>query len=249
MTSDRPRFYVWMAGACTLVAFGGFAPTFWLQLAPGTFVGSPLVHLHGVLFSLWPLFLLLQTSLVFSGKLQRHRAWGLAGISLATAMVFVGLAVSSAALTTRLAAGHGDKARAFHIVSTSMIILFAVFVAAAIAFVSRPEIHKRLMLVATAAILPPAIARIFFAVNVGIGAGMRPGLGPPRSVESVTLSALLSDLVILAGMFYDWRKRGRPHVAYIVGGGVMLAVQLLRIPISKTDWWNTTADFLARFGG
>jgi hypothetical protein len=32
-------FFVWMAGACALVAFGGFAPTFWLQLPAGTFVG------------------------------------------------------------------------------------------------------------------------------------------------------------------------------------------------------------------
>ncbi len=37
---DAPRwFYVWMAGACVLVAFVGFAPTYWLQLAPGTVVG------------------------------------------------------------------------------------------------------------------------------------------------------------------------------------------------------------------
>ncbi len=46
-------FYVWMAGACALIAIVGFAPTYWLQLAPGTFVGSPLLHLHGWLFSAW----------------------------------------------------------------------------------------------------------------------------------------------------------------------------------------------------
>jgi hypothetical protein len=33
------RFYVGMAVTCVLVAFGGFAPTYWLQLVPGTFVG------------------------------------------------------------------------------------------------------------------------------------------------------------------------------------------------------------------
>ena len=41
-------------GACLVIAVGGFAPTYWLQLAPGTFVGSPLVHLHGALFTAWP---------------------------------------------------------------------------------------------------------------------------------------------------------------------------------------------------
>jgi hypothetical protein len=29
-------FYVWMAAVCALIAFGGFAPTYWLQLPAGT---------------------------------------------------------------------------------------------------------------------------------------------------------------------------------------------------------------------
>ena len=129
--------------------------------------------------------LLLQTVLVARGRVGRHRAWGLLGVSLATAMVLVGFAVANDVLAARLAAGFGDRARAFHIASTSMITLFGVFVCAAIVYVTRPEIHKRLMLLATISMLPPAIARLFFAVSVGIGPGLRPGLGPPRTVESV----------------------------------------------------------------
>ena len=74
-----------------------------------------------------------------------------------------------------------------------MITLFGVFVFAAIVYVARPEIHKRLMLLATISMIPPAIARLFFAVNVGIGPGLRPGLGPPRTVESVMTPALIAD--------------------------------------------------------
>src|SRR5436190_15797160 len=55
-------FYVWMAGACLITAIVGFAPTYWLQLSPGTFVGSPLVHLHAALFTAWLVFLLVQTT-------------------------------------------------------------------------------------------------------------------------------------------------------------------------------------------
>jgi hypothetical protein len=242
-------FYVWMAGACCLIAFGGFAPTYWLQLAPGTFVGSPLVHLHGVLFSAWPLYLVLQTTSVARGRVGRHRAWGLLGISLATAMVFVGFAVADETLARRLAAGFGDRARAFHIVSTSMIALFAGFVFVAIAYVTRPEIHKRLMLLATISIIPPAIARLFFAATVGIGPGLRPGLGLPRTVESVMTPALIADALILSGVIYDVRTRGRPHPVYLIGGAVILAVQILRVPLSTTKWWSAIADFLARFSG
>ena len=242
-------FFVWMAGVCAFLAFAGFAPTYWLQLPAGTFVGSPLLHLHGLLFSAWTLFFFMQTTLVAVGRVARHRAWGLLGISLATAMVLVGFAVANNVLAARLAAGFGDRARAFHIASTSMITLFGLFVAAAIAYVRRPEIHKRLMLLATVSMLPPAIARLFFAVNVGIGPGLRPGLGPPRSVTSVMGPTLVADVLILAAMIADIRRRGRPHPVYLAGGAVMLAVQVLRLPISTTHWWYAVANFLARFSG
>jgi hypothetical protein len=242
-------FYVGMAGACALIAFGGFAPTYWLQLAPGTFIGSPLLHLHAALFSAWTLFFLLQTIFAAQGRIDRHRAWGLLGVSLATAMVFVGFAAADEVLAKRLAAGLGDKARAFHIASTSIITLFGVFVFAAIAYVRRPEAHKRLMLLATITVIAPAIARVFFAVNVGIAAGLRPGLAPPRTVESILIPAFVADALILAGVIHDIRTRGRPHPAYLIGGVVIVAVQLLRVPVSTTQWWYAIADFLARFSG
>jgi len=246
---DRSWFFVWMAVACAFIAFAGFAPTYWLQLPAGTFVGSPLLHLHGLLFSAWTIYLLLQTILAARGRLTRHRSWGLLGISLATAMVFVGFAVANDVLATRLEAGYGDAARAFHIASISMITLFGGFVFVAILCVSRPEIHKRLMLLATVSMLAPAIARVLFALRVGIGPGLRPGLGPPRTVESVLMPALIADALIVAGVIYDMRTRGRPHPAYLIGGAILLAVQVLRLPLSTTPWWFAIADFLARFSG
>ncbi len=169
-------------GPALVVAFVGFAPTYWLQLAPGTFVGSPLLHLHArVVLRVDALSCSCRRRSRPGGRVARHRAWGLLGISLATAMVLVGFAVANEVLEKRLAAGFGDRARAFHIASSSMITLFGGFVFAAIVYVRRPEIHKRLMLLATVSMLPPAIARLFFAVSVGMGPGLRPGLGPPRT--------------------------------------------------------------------
>jgi hypothetical protein len=164
-------------------------------------------------------------------------------------MVLVGFAAADEVLTRRLAAGFGNRALAFHIVSTSMAALFGVLVCAAIAYVRRPDVHKRLMLLATISVLPPAIARVFYVVNVGMGAGLRPGLSGPRTVESVLISALLADLLIVVAMTYDWRTRGRIHPAYLIGGGIIVAVQFLRAPLSTTRWWYSTADFLARFSG
>src|SRR5262249_28475188 len=153
------HFYVWMAAICALIAFGGFAPTYWLQLLAGTFVGPPLLHLHGVLFFGWTLLLLSQTTLAANGRLNDHRAWGLVGISLATAMVVIGVAAAINTLTTGLSAGYGDAARSFLIVPLSAIGLFAGFFFAAIIAIQRrrPEALKRFILLATISLLQAAM--------------------------------------------------------------------------------------------
>jgi hypothetical protein len=243
------RFYVWMAAICALVAFGGFAPTYWLQLYAGTFVGSPLVHIHGALFSTWTLFLLSQTLLVANGRISHHRAWGLAGISLATAMVVIGLAATIQTLTAGLAAGYGDHSRAFLILPVSAISLFAGFFVAAIANIGRPEAHKRFMLLATISLLQAVMGRVFFMLVTGGGPGLRPGLGPPPPLVIGLVPSLLTELLIVAGVVYDWRTRGRPHPVWLIGAAVTTAVILLRGPLSGTPGWLSFADALAHITG
>jgi hypothetical protein len=243
------HFYVWMAAVCALVAFGGFAPTYWLQLSAGTFVGPPLLHIHGVLFFAWTVLLLSQTALAANGQLNDHRAWGLVGISLATAMVIVGVAAAIHTLMTALAAGYGDAARAFLILPLSAIGLFAGFFIAAVANIRRPEAHKRLILLATISLLQAAMGRIFFVLATGGGPGLRPGLGPPPPLAIGVVPSLILELLIVAGMVYDWRTRGRPHRVWLIGAAVMMAVILLRGPLSGTSAWLAFADGMAHIGG
>ncbi len=241
-------FYVWMAAACAVVAFGGFAPTYWLQLSAGTFVGSPLVHIHGVLFSSWTLLLLSQTLLIANGRVLNHRAWGLAGISLATAMVFMGLAAAIQTLTVGLRAGYGDHSRAFLDLAGERDRP----VRRVLHCGDRnrpPEAHKRLMLLATITLLQAAMARIFFVLITGGGPGLRPGLGPPPPLAIGLVPSLITGLLIVAGLVYDWRTRGRPHPVWLIGAAVTTAVILLRGPLGSTHGWLEFADGLARITG
>jgi hypothetical protein len=242
-------FHAWMAAACVLVALGGFAPTYWLQLPAGTFVGAPLLHLHGLVFSAWPLFLLSQAWLASSGRLRQHRAWGLAGIALASAMVVLGVAAAISTLRHGLAAGYGDDSRAFFMVPMSALGLFAGFVIAAIVRRADRGWHQRLMLLATLALLQAAVARIFFVLLTGGGPGMRPGLGPPPPLLVTMVPGLLLELFIVAGAIHDWRRHGRPHPAWIVGAVAMTAVVLLRVPLATTSGWLGFASFMAGFAG
>ena len=237
-------FYITMAAIFALVAFLGFAPSFWLKLPSGTFTGSPMLYLHGLLFSIWTLFFLSQAVLVANGRLRNHKAWGLAGISLATAMVFVGLAVAVAGLDRRLALGFGDDARAFAVVPVTSALLFGGLVAAAMANWRRPEWHKRLMLVATASLLQPAIARFFFMARGNIDAAVRAS-GPPPPVEFTMMPAAITDLFIVAAILYDWKSRGRPHPAYLWGFAAVLAVHLSRPLVSSKAWRSPALDLTA----
>src|SRR4051794_36481196 len=242
------RFYVTMAVIFVAIAFGGFFETYWLQLARGTFVkASPLLHLHGLLFSFWTLFFLSQAMLVSNRKLRSHRSWGLLGISLATAMVFTGLAVAIEGLQARLLAGYGDTARAFTIVPMSAIVLFAGFFAAAIVNVRRPEWHKRLNLVATTALLQAAVARFFFVAATGGGAGLRSGLGPPPPLPVTMMAGAVTTSLIVAAMVHDWRSHGRVHPAYWWGFGISAIALPARPFVAHSSAWLATANFLASF--
>jgi len=234
-------FYVGMALTCALIAFTGFTPTYWAPMLAGTLDEAPIGHLHGLVFTTWTMFFILQTSLAASGRIERHRAMGLVGISLATAMLFVGLAAAVHSLTNHTAAGHAAGAISFSIVPITTVIFFAGTVAVAIANVRRPEVHKRLIVLASIVILMAAFARIIRMLMSGVGDS------GPRPVEFTVVPAIATDLLIVAAMIYDWRTRGRPHPVYLIGGGLWLIVQMGRIPFSHTPLWRAVAEWFLGF--
>ena len=234
-TSHTQYFYFYMALACTAVAFLGFAPTYWLPLASGSFSSSPVVHFHGMLFFAWTLYFAFQTWLAASGRTAWHRSLGLIGVSLATAMTIFGFLVAVNAMKRSAAIGQTDAGIAFVIVPLSGIAFFAVVLALAIAARARPETHKRLMLLAGISILDAAVARWFLTFLAPPGP-----MGPPP-VEVTILPALVAYLLLVAAMIFDWRQWGRPHPVYVYGGIALVAVKILNWPISATSAWHSLA--------
>ncbi|MDR6625307.1 hypothetical protein [Caulobacter segnis] len=232
------RFYVGMAAIFTLIAFGGFVPTYWAKLASGTFGGAPILHLHGLIFFSWTLLFLAQTWLVASGRAIDHRSWGVAGVSLATAMAFTVVLAAINSMKVADAAGFGDAARRFSVVSLTSLVMFAGFFVAALLNVRKPEVHKRLMLLAMIPPMQAATARVFMVLFAPPGM-----VGPPPVFVSVP-PGLAVDLLIVAAMIFDWRTRGRPHPVYWIGGGLLLAQQVLVLPLSQSPAWMAFARWV-----
>ena len=238
--SDSRHFYVWMAGGFLLVAFGGFVPTYWAKVATGTFHAEPIIHIHGALLFSWTCFYFVQTALVASGRTLTHRAWGLAGISLFTAMMCSILLGQEAVLARNAALGYGEAALRFSAVTLLAWPLMAVFFTLAIVKVRRPETHKRLMTLLMIAMMTPAIARLFLTFFAP------PGLVGPPPPFVATPPALVADLFLVVAMVRDWRMLGRPHAVYIYGGIIVVAQQLLTAPIAATPAWMHIAKAFAR---
>jgi hypothetical protein len=171
----------------------------------------------------------------------------MAGISLATMLLLVGIATAVAAMSTRLAHGEGDAARAFLIVPfTGVSVFYLYFMAAAFNF-NRADWHKRLIIVATSSVLQAAMARFFFFAKHGVGPGMRPTSFPVAPPTGPLVGSLLLDLLLIYGMAVDWRRDGRVHPAWLWGLGGLLIVQFGRAPFSHTAAWLGFADWLTRF--
>ncbi len=244
---QTPKFYFGMSLVFALIAFAGFTPTYVAPVTFGEFGGPPILHLHGLLFFAWTILLILQTRLAQS-SLQTHRAFGLAGISLATAMLFTAGIIIVRSLGIAVENGNEASARALSVVPVLGISTFAICFAFAIANIRRPDNHKRFMILATIVLLPAAFARMLFMLFAPEGTA-RPEISAPVAdidfaLNAIIVPALLADSLLIAAIVYDWRTRGRPHRIYVIGGLCILASQLLRPVIAKTDAWHSVTDAL-----
>lgn len=226
-TGER-RLYTWAAVVGLLVVFAGFAPTYYLKSVIGdaTELGT-MRHIHGVVMTAWFTFFLVQARLVATGNTHIHRKLGVAGIVLAALVFGMGIALAVAAVragSTPL----GIPPLVFLVLPVGEMVAFAALFTTAIVLRKRSDWHKRLMLLATLAMLTPAMARLPFEFIK---------IGPP-------VFFALADLLIIACIAFDSVKNRRVHPAFIAGLAFIVFVQVGRLAISGTEAWAAIAKWL-----
>jgi hypothetical protein len=230
-TRERTRrFYVGMAIAFAITVFAGFSRSYFLKAYFGTPELSRLVHMHGLLFTSWVLFFLLQTTLVATGRTYLHRRMGVAGGVLATLVLIVGTVTAIHRAKTGVSPIPGVPVLSFIAIPLFDMLLFAILVGTALYFRRQLEWHKRLMTLSMIAIIPAPIARLHFPLIPA---------GPPAFFG-------LADLFIVAMILYDVVNRRRVHPATIWGGLLIVISQPLRLIISGTPAWLSFAGWLTR---
>jgi hypothetical protein len=224
------RFYVGMAIAIAITVFAGFSRTYFLKAYYGTPELSRLLHLHGLVFTTWVLFFLVQTTLVAAGKTYLHRRMGVAGAVLAALVVVLGTTTAILRVKGGAAPIPGVSGLSFLAVPLFDMLVFAILVGSALYFRRRLEVHKRLMTLGMIALTSAPIARLHFPL-------LPPG--PPTFFG-------LTDLFIVAMLIHDLVTRRRIHPATIWGGLLLVASQPLRLMISGTSAWLAFAGWLTR---
>ncbi len=208
-----------MAVAAALTVFVGFARTYYLKDLFDAPALTTLVHLHGIIFTLWILLFITQTSLIAASRADIHRRLGVGGFVLAVSMVLVGYLVAVEGARLGHSPPWGPPPLVFLSVPLGALVTFTILVAAGLSQRHRSATHKRLMLLATITLLSPALARM-------------PVIG---GKPQVTMA--LTSVFVVACMIYDRVTHGRVHPAFLWGGLFLILSLPLRAAVGHTDAW------------
>jgi len=216
-------FFVFMASVLLVIVAVGFANSFYLRnIIPGSHSVSTLpvyIVLHGIVLTSWFLLLLGQTVLIASERVRLHRSFGVAGAALAAVVFALSmLVVVRSVVRTPSLVVLGD---------IFILFLFAILVTAGIWFRQKPDVHKRLMLIASISIVAPAIARW------------------PGGRSMLPLSVVGPQLLLFAVLIlYDVLSRRRVHPATIWGVALYVLALGVSIPLASSHLGHALVEAL-----
>ena len=230
---DRLPSLVWLGliWIGMIAGFGLDGPRFRHQIpAPGT-----LIYIHAAVFTVWLVILTAQVLLVVSDRVAVHRKLGWFAAGWACLMLVLG---PWAAMVSKGAAPAGPNSPQFLSVQFGDISAFAVLLLWGITLRRNPAAHKRVMVLATIAILDPGYARLA-------------GHLFPQAQSSVTwfFEMFYGNLILIALMAAWDAYRGRLMKQFAAGAAGLVAVECLQAFLYYWGPWKSfTTGLLAAWG-
>jgi hypothetical protein len=187
-----------MALIIALIVAVGFGPTADRLVIHPALPRPRILYVHIAVFTGWTLLFLAQAALVVSRRIAWHRRLGLCGIVLGALVPVLGISTVLVIKRLEIARDHAGNDAAL-IVPFFDMLAFTVAFSLAIYWRKRPEIHRRLMLVASCGLTVAAFARF-------------PSWLIPHNAFYVGVDAL-----IFVGAARDRIVLGRVHPVYLYG--------------------------------
>jgi hypothetical protein len=228
LAGSRPWFPTAIGLAVTGIVIAGFSRTYYFKAFFDTRPLTARLHLHGFFLSAWLVLFLVQTLLIASHRRRLHMRLGIAGAVLAALAVITTYAAAFES-AAHAAVQNAPMAISRLYSSVELAALFGLFVAAGIVFRRRPEIHKRLMVLAMLAVVGPGAHRAVALIA---------GSAAPHS------HVVVIDVLLAGCLLYDWRTRGIPHPLLLWGGAVLIALQWSRRLVGGSELWQKLGSWL-----
>ena len=230
LARGRSKYFLGIAILLLAFVLAGFGRTFF---ARPFFDVPPLpwyLFVHGFVLASWFFLLVAQTALVAAHRTDLHRRLGVLGGLIAVALVGISL-VAVLVFPAHVKAGFLSGGVAFDAATVQAIVwtdlasllIFSTFVATALYWRRRSDVHKRLMLIASMAILGPAVARILPLLSSGPGP-------IAVAVQSAVFIGLPLTLVL-----HDLFATRRVHRATIVGVAANFVATFGALAIASSD--------------
>ena len=222
-SDTRSRFFVAMAVLLPVIVFVGFAPTFYLK----SFFDTPelpwVLHVHAAVLTTWYALFLAQTLLIATHRTATHQRLGVFTGVTAVLVILMTLAIILGANASTEARGITRTPPIEFIVlgDLSVLAAFSILVPVGISCRHRPALHKRAMLLASIALVVPALARL---ARFPVFAEAGPALVP------AALFSLLSAIWV-----HDWFADRRVHATTAWGSALILLGLLASGGLATTE--------------
>jgi hypothetical protein len=223
-------FYSGMAILLCVCVFIGFSPTYFQAGMIRAPLPSPILHIHGAVFTLWMLLFVVQAALISARRVQWHRSFGIVAFCLPPVMIVLGVMAAIDALHRGVRIGTLDTAASAAIPLIG-IAGFAIVIYASWRARRRPDAHKRLVLIATVSLVGAAFGRFPWA-----------RIGLPPAAGAVTGIGILLLILIL----YELISIRRIHRSTMWAAPLVFASIALAVPIGMTPAWRGFAALLNR---
>lgn len=209
----------------------GFGPTYFFRpFTTSKETLTALVHTHAALMTAWISLFIIQTALVATNRLHTHRILGKFGFVLLALIAIVSLPM--AIVAAKLGGNHmpGPALPALALVF-ALLIEFITFASLGLHFRNRPDLHKRLMVLASITAMEAGVARL-----------------PVDFLHSIPRTHLATDLLLFTIIVIDTLRRGQVHPAFLWGAAYLVSMQVFSLRISETlVWQHISQGILARF--
>jgi hypothetical protein len=220
-------FYFAMSLTIAAIVVWGFSHTVEQNLLHAAPPRPLLLWFHGAAFSTWVLFFIFQSLLVRTRNVRVHRFFGWFGVALAAVMVPLGVAIAIIMGRFDTYTLHEPGSDAFLIIPFYDMVVFALLIGLAIWWRKKPELHRRLIFVATCCLLDAAFGRIDYLFDHN-------------------LFMYCIDGVILLGVVRDLLVNRRIHAIYLTALPLLVVSQMWVVNTwrSNAGWWLRVADRL-----